>query len=172
MKSESMVDKNDINPLYVHYYNDTITEIGDPKVMKGKGNMQGLWEDTYGTLFKSFKEQEAVEGTNDIDFEGKFVAVEVGEGLVFCGNIKFSGDFYSLIGVCKGFALCGINLYRVGKLRGVRHTEGAALIGEIHKKDEGAVNRRAGGEIAVDGDRLTVERFEIIVTESLFEGEL
>ena len=46
-----------------------IQNIENPKVMKGKGNMQGLWEETYNTLFKTFKEQEIVEGTNDIDFD-------------------------------------------------------------------------------------------------------
>ncbi|MCQ2816522.1 MAG: GTPase domain-containing protein [archaeon] len=70
MKSEQMVDKNDVNPLYVHYYNDNNSEIGDPKVMKGgKGNMLGLWEDTYNTLFKTFKEENINEGSNDINFE-------------------------------------------------------------------------------------------------------
>ena len=67
-KSEQLVDKNDMNPIYVNYYNDSIEEIGDPKVMKGgKGNIESLWEETFNTLFKSMTEEDNNE-TNEIEF--------------------------------------------------------------------------------------------------------
>ena len=54
---ENIVQKNDIQPLYILYSNDSLVEIGDPKVM-GNSDMNTLWEDTFYSIFRNKRENE------------------------------------------------------------------------------------------------------------------
>ncbi len=54
---ENIIQKNDTQPLYILYSNDSLFEIGDPKVM-GNSDMNTLWEDTFYSIFRNKREYE------------------------------------------------------------------------------------------------------------------
>jgi len=52
---KNYVQKNELNPLYITFYNDSLDEIGQPRVMEMSGkNVDERWFETYKTIFKNF----------------------------------------------------------------------------------------------------------------------
>jgi hypothetical protein len=52
---KNYVQKNELNPLYISFYNDSLEEIGQPRVMEMSGkNVDERWIETYKTIFKNF----------------------------------------------------------------------------------------------------------------------
>ena len=52
---KNYVQKNELNPLYIQFYNDSLDEIGQPRVMEMSGkNVDERWLETYKTIFKNF----------------------------------------------------------------------------------------------------------------------
>jgi hypothetical protein len=52
---KNYVQKNELNPLYISFYNDSLEEIGQPRVMEMSGkNVNERWIETYKTIFKNF----------------------------------------------------------------------------------------------------------------------
>ena len=52
---KNYVQKNELNPLYIQFYNDSLEEIGQPRVMEISGkNVDERWLETYKTIFKNF----------------------------------------------------------------------------------------------------------------------
>jgi hypothetical protein len=52
---KNYVQKNELNPLYIQFYNDSLDEIGQPRVMEISGkNVDERWLETYKTIFKNF----------------------------------------------------------------------------------------------------------------------
>lgn len=65
------IQKNELRPLYLQYYNDSIEEIGDPKVMqRGGADNNILWKESYESLF-SQKNDAEFDDENDETFENE-----------------------------------------------------------------------------------------------------
>ena len=67
------IQKNELRAIYLHYYNDSFDEIGDPKVMqRGGADNITLWKESYESLFprKNIKkENEFDDIDNDMELE-------------------------------------------------------------------------------------------------------
>lgn len=67
-ETQNFVQKNDILPLYILYGNDTLNDIGDPKVIQqGNRDLFSLWEDTFSSLFMNYKTESEKDKKEDID---------------------------------------------------------------------------------------------------------
>ena len=62
------IQKNSTKALYINYYNDSLDEIGEPKipVTVSRDNHQ-RWKETYEGLFKNFKKNDENKGKIDLD---------------------------------------------------------------------------------------------------------
>lgn len=64
------IQKNELRPLYLQYYNDSIEEIGDPKVMqRGGADSNLLWRESYESLFSKKNDAEFEDEEADETFE-------------------------------------------------------------------------------------------------------
>ena len=67
------VQKNELRAMYIHYYNDSFEEIGDPKVMqRGGADNMTLWKESYESLFpkkNNKKDNEFEDVDNDMELE-------------------------------------------------------------------------------------------------------
>ena len=62
---KNYVQKNELNPLYIQFYNDSLDEIGQPRVMEISGkNVDERWLETYKTIFKNFVKENNNENKN------------------------------------------------------------------------------------------------------------
>ena len=62
---KNYVQKNELNPLYISFYNDSLEEIGQPRVMEISGkNVDERWFETYKTIFKNFVKENNNENKN------------------------------------------------------------------------------------------------------------
>ena len=67
------VQKNELRAMYIHYFNDSFEEIGDPKVMqRGGADNMTLWKESYESLFpkkNNKKENEFDDVDNEMELE-------------------------------------------------------------------------------------------------------
>ena len=67
------IQKNELRAMYLHFYNDSFEEIGDPKVMqRGGADNKTLWKESYESLFpkkNNRKENEFEEVDNEMELE-------------------------------------------------------------------------------------------------------
>lgn len=75
---DTYVEKNDIKPLFLKYYNDSLEEIGEPKVMQSSGlENKSRWMQTFQTIFKDFSDSDIPSSSEsniklDASFFGKY----------------------------------------------------------------------------------------------------
>ena len=67
------IQKNELRAMYLHFYNDSFEEIGDPKVMqRGGADNKTLWKESYESLFpkkNNRKENEFEDVDNEMELE-------------------------------------------------------------------------------------------------------
>ena len=65
--------KNSSKALYINYYNESLEEIGEPKIpVTVTGDIQQRWKETYEGIFKNFKKNE---NDNKIDLDENFYQI-------------------------------------------------------------------------------------------------
>ena len=67
------LQKNSTKALYINYYNESLEEIGEPKIpVTVTGDIQQRWRETYEGIFKNFKKNEK---DNKIDLDENFYQI-------------------------------------------------------------------------------------------------
>ena len=60
--------KNSTKPLYINYYEDNLSSIGEPKIpVTVTGDIEQRWKETYDGLFKNYKKNEKNERNINLD---------------------------------------------------------------------------------------------------------
>ena len=60
--------KNSAKPLYINYYEDNLSSIGEPKIpVTVTGDIEQRWKETYDGLFKNYKKNEKNERNINLD---------------------------------------------------------------------------------------------------------
>ena len=60
--------KNSTKPLYINYYGDNLSSIGEPKIpVTVTGDIEQRWKETYDGLFKNYKKNEKNERNINLD---------------------------------------------------------------------------------------------------------
>ena len=68
------IQKNPTKPLYINYYNDSLDEIGEPKIpVTVTREIDQRWKETYDGLFKNFKKNE--ENNPNINLDENFYQI-------------------------------------------------------------------------------------------------
>ena len=66
--------KNSSKAIYINYYNDSINEIGEPKIpVTVTRDIQQRWKETYDGLFKNFKRNK--ENNTNIELDENFYEI-------------------------------------------------------------------------------------------------
>ena len=62
------LQKNSTKPLYINYYEDNLSSIGEPKIpVTVTGDIEQRWKETYDGLFKNYKKNEKNERNINLD---------------------------------------------------------------------------------------------------------